>query len=212
MVVLPIVMLAQNVVPLANGWVVGSTVPSSCSPGNSPKFYNINTSQLYDCVSNNHYALNTTDGPSCTNGACTLVGSLNVVNAFTGPHTTVVPNNTVSPVITVPMTANVDQTGGWLQYTISVTNGTDTQYYSSALVWAAVKKGAVFSVDIHGTTGMVSNVASAGTLVVSWTIASVGGNSVELRVNVNSSLAGTTNTVKYIVHHPEDDTNPIVYH
>lgn len=197
---------------LQNGWITGLAVPTQCTPGVSPIFYHAVTQQLYDCNISNQYALRTTNGPSCDRATCTYNGVFNIVNGITSPHTTVVPNNTVSPVITVPMTGSLEHTGGWLQYTIEVTNGTDTQYYSSALVWAAVKKGAVFNVDTHGTTGMISNVASAGSLIVSWSIASVGGNSVELRVNVNSSLAGTTNTIKYVVHHPEDSTNPIVYH
>ncbi len=102
----------------------------------------------------------------------------------------VLTNNTVTTVCNVTV-ANNTAAGGIVDYTVEVFDGTDLQVETGEFVYQVTNKGGTIANNtITSPTGYPKNVATAGTLTVTWTISNA--NPALLAINANSSLTPST--------------------
>jgi hypothetical protein len=98
--------------------------------------------------------------------------------------------------------ATLKMTGGKIIWTITCTDGTDMQAVSGEIVFSAVNKGGVYTLDIETVSSATPSDAitpvigwaktlSAGTLTTAWTIVS-GTNKVQVKVTSTTSLTATS--------------------
>ena len=93
-------------------------------------------------------------------------------------------------------------TGGTVQYTIHVTDGTDFQVHSGMLVYGGVNKaGTITSNFGHATagSGLELDVNSAGTISDTWSVVN-GASKITLTLNANSSLTTPTIWIEYTIY------------
>jgi hypothetical protein len=115
------------------------------------------------------------------------------VDAFVIPSEKLLPNNSTTDCFTVAM-PDGGMVGGWVAYTVTVSNGTDTQVHSGHLNYAGVRKGAAFTVSIVDApiAGEANAISSVSTLTESWTISTdAGGNKITIQAKFNSNLGGS---------------------
>ncbi len=102
----------------------------------------------------------------------------------------VLTNNTTTTVCNVTVASNT-VAGGIVDYTVEVFDGTDLQIETGEFVYQVTNKGGTIANNtITPPTGYPKNVATAGTLTVTWTISNA--NPALLAINANSSLTPST--------------------
>jgi len=102
----------------------------------------------------------------------------------------VLTNNTVTTVCNVTV-ANNTVASGIVDYTVEVFDGTDVQIETGEFIYQVTNKGGTIANNtITPPTGYPKNVATSGTLTVTWTISNA--NPALLQINANSSLTPST--------------------
>jgi hypothetical protein len=106
-----------------------------------------------------------------------------------------VSNNSATAMFSI---ANADgnAVGGYINYTVEVTDGTDIQLESGTFTFAAVNK-ATETWTTDADKGTVSAVVSSGTLTVTWAVDTATADTVKVTVNSNSSLTPTSSKVQF---------------
>jgi hypothetical protein len=107
-------------------------------------------------------------------------------------------NNTVTSLANVALASNTVATGS-VQYACEVFDGTDLQVEQGAISYMVSNKGGTFANNVTVKYGN-QQLATAGTLVVTWTITAA--NPAVIQVNCNSSLTPSAGypRVTYEVH------------
>jgi hypothetical protein len=96
--------------------------------------------------------------------------------------------------------ASGERVGGVVEYSISVTDGTDHQIHTGILTFAAVNKAGTITTDIDEVylAASETKVTSSGTLTDAWTI-TTGASKITINCNADSSLGSPTLTLYYTV-------------
>ena len=92
-----------------------------------------------------------------------------------------------------------EQTGGLIKGTTLVSNGTDFQSVTFGVLYAAVNKGGVYTLDINSQPDNITSALSAGTLTNTFSIASIAAGSFSISINANTSLATPTINVRFSI-------------
>jgi hypothetical protein len=104
-------------------------------------------------------------------------------------------DNTATSLVTFALTSG-SMSGGTIQYLVESSDGTELQSESGSVVFSFVNKSASYTTGV--TPHDTQNVASSGTLAVTWDI-TTGTNLVNVRVNANTSLTPTTLRITYVL-------------
>ena len=106
-----------------------------------------------------------------------------------------VDDNTATAMFSV---ANADgnAVGGYINYTVEVTDGTDIQLESGTFTFAAVNK-ATETWTTDADKGTFSQVVSGGTLAVTWAVDTATADTMKVTVLSNSSLTPTSSKVQF---------------
>jgi len=134
-----------------------------------------------------------------TRADSTATADNSLIDAEIIPSAANLTNNSAIGLFTVSL-PTLATAGGQVDYTITVTDGTDMQVYTGTMHYSAVNKGAVYTTattDLNTTDAAASS--SAATLAVTWTV-TAGTNIITINVNANSSLTPTAMKIYYKIH------------
>lgn len=131
-------------------------------------------------------------------------GAGNTNRMYLTTHGVGVPNNTATLLFNISLAANKSLGGTWFAVSLA-NNGTDYQATTGPANIAAVNKaGTVTVTQSFGIT--TASAVSSGTLAHTYS-AAANGNSVDVKLNSNSSLSSTTNIVYWSLILFTDDPN-----
>lgn len=104
-------------------------------------------------------------------------------------------NNSATAMFSIAC-ADGNAVGGYINYTVEVTDGTDFQVESGTFTFAAVNK-ATETWTTDADKGTFSQAVSASTLAVTWAVDTATADTMKITVNSNSGLTPTSTKVQF---------------